>query len=107
MTPSIFLNKPNFLINYMFSIQTNDGRNTLRDVIKDSDPTFVRWAMAYIQQWKKPNLSAVTHIHRIHGKNDRIFPNVKPGSGTAFVQGGHFAVYETAEEVNNCLKSWL
>ncbi|WP_041948361.1 alpha/beta hydrolase [Turneriella parva] len=107
MMPNRLLNKPNFLINHMFSVQTNDGQKTLGDIIRDTDPTFIRWAIAYLQQWQKPNLSTVKHIYRIHGEGDRIFPNVNAAPETSFVHGGHFAIYETADEVNRCLKLWL
>lgn len=48
LTPDSLLNKPNFILNYMFSIQTSEGRNTLREVVGDSDPAFIRWAIAYL-----------------------------------------------------------
>lgn len=76
LTPDSLLNKPNFILNYMFSIQTSAGRNTLREVVSDSDPAFVCWAIAYLQEWQQPNLASVKQFHRIHGANDRIFPNV-------------------------------
>ena len=107
LTPGSLLIKPNFLMNYMFSIQTSEGRNTLRDIIRDSDPAFVRWAITYVQQWHRPNLSSVKRLCRIHGANDRIFPYISKGVETNIVHGGHFAVYEAAGEINHCLKSWL
>lgn len=107
MMPKRLLNKPNFLINHMFSVQTNDGRKTLGGIIQDTDPTFIRWAIAYLQQWQKSNLSTVKHIYRIHGERDRIFPNVNTAPETSFVHGGYFAIYETADEVNRYLKLWL
>ena len=107
ITPNFILRKPNTFIDYMFSIKTNEGRNTLRDVIRDTDPAFLRWAIAYLQKWQKPKENQAKTVHRLHGSNDRIFPNIPFGAGTQIVSGGHFAVYETANEINRCLKSWL
>jgi pimeloyl-ACP methyl ester carboxylesterase len=107
LTPNFFLNKPNVLINYMFSVATDEGRKTLHDIIRDTDPTFFRWAVKYLQHWKGTNQPASKRFYRIHGSNDRVFPSVLPNSPVEFIAGGHFAIYEAAAEVNYCLKSWL
>lgn len=107
MTPDFLLNKPNFLLNHMFSIGTDESRQTLRDIIQDTEPAFVRWAVNYVQKWRKMPESTANRVFRIHGAKDRIFPCPAPMSGVAIVPGGHFAVYESADEINRLLENWL
>lgn len=106
LTPDRLLRAPNPLLNFMFSVQTDAGRKTLHDVIRDSDPAFTRWAIGYLQQWQRPDMSRVKSIHRIHGAQDRIFPHV-PHQASEVVPGGHFAIYESADEINRLLKGWI
>ncbi len=106
LTPDSLLRAPNPLLNFMFSVQTDVGRKTLHEVIRDSDPAFTRWAIGYLQQWQRPDLTRVKRIHRIHGAHDRIFPHV-PKQSAEVVPGGHFAIYESADEINRLLKGWI
>ncbi len=106
LAPGKMLTTPNAMLNFLFSVETEDGRKTLHDVIRDSDPAFIRWAVAYLQQWRRPDLSQVPHVYRIHGEHDRIFPHV-PRQAAEIVPGGHFAIYESAVEINRLLKGWI
>jgi pimeloyl-ACP methyl ester carboxylesterase len=107
LLPQWILNKPNFVLDYFFSIRTQSGRRALADIIRDTDPTFVRWAMRYAQQWQKPDLAVVKKIHRLHGDADRIFPKAFHENTNRTLKGGHFIVYEAASEINGFLKAWL
>jgi pimeloyl-ACP methyl ester carboxylesterase len=107
MTPNFLLTRPNSLINFLFSVTTDDGRKTLGDIIRDTDPNFLRWAVAYLQKWQRPAATQAKQVYRIHGVNDRIFPKTGPEVQTAVVPGGHFAVYESSADINALLKSWL
>jgi pimeloyl-ACP methyl ester carboxylesterase len=107
LLPQWILNKPNFVLNYLFSIRTQAGRVALAEIIRDTDPAFVRWAINYVREWQKPNLVSVKDIRRLHGNADRIFPNKKNRSPIHSLNGGHFIVYEAASEINSFLKVWL
>ena len=107
VTPSFLLNRPNPLISFMFSVKTNDGRRALHDIIQDTDPVFLRWAIAYLKQWIRPTSTKAKQMYRIHGAKDRVFPKINQEAGVKVVSGGHFAIYESSSEINGVLKSWL
>jgi pimeloyl-ACP methyl ester carboxylesterase len=107
VVPNFLLNKPNGIINFMFSTKTDEGRKTLHDIILDTDPTFLRWAVSYLRKWKKPTLLKAKRTYRIHGSNDRVFPKISKHLQTEVVPGGHFAIYESGSVINALLKSWL
>ena len=107
ITPSFLLNKPSIFLNYLFSTRTAEGREALQNIIRNTNPASIRWAINYVQQWNKPTGFETKKIYRIHGKNDRIFPNVNSNIEIETIPGGHFAIFENASEVNALLKSWL
>lgn len=77
----------------------------LKQVIKDSDPEFIRWAMHAILQWKNDVIPA--HLWHIHGNKDGILP-IRYTNPTHRVAGGnHLMIMSRADELNDFLKEVL
>ncbi|MBC7867969.1 MAG: alpha/beta hydrolase [Gloeobacteraceae cyanobacterium ES-bin-316] len=80
-------------------------KELLKQVIKDSDPAFIRWAMNAILCWK--NETIPKPLWHIHGRKDEILPYryTKP---THSVEGGnHVMIMSKAGELNKFLKEVL
>ncbi len=80
----------------------DEDKEILRQVIKDSDPAFVRWAMNAILQWK--NEKTPPSLWHIHGSKDGILP-IRFAKPTHKVPGGnHLMIMSKAKELNDFLK---
>lgn len=88
-----------------FTADNKEDQETLRQVIHDSDPAFIRWAMHAILGWR--NEIIPNRLWHIHGSKDGILPirNTKP---THTVQGGnHLMIMSKAAELNKFLEEAL
>ncbi|MFT4024089.1 MAG: alpha/beta hydrolase [Flavihumibacter sp.] len=85
----------------VFTTETAEDKALLRQIIDDSDPAFIRWALGAILGWKSSRQPApVVHIH---GDSDFLLPAryVKP---THLIKNaGHLLVMNHAGEVNKIL----
>ena len=84
---------------WFFSVANGQEYRLLLRIIEDTDPQFVRWAIAQLVNW--PGATAVP-VARIHGRHDRLLP-----AGAAFSQhqlpGGHFIIVSQAAEISRVL----
>ena|ERR1700712_2578614 len=95
--PVRMLKSLSFLKRY-FSLEKKENKKILNEVIKDSDPVFIRWAMLAILAWK--NEIIPKQLYHFHGTNDRILP-IRYTTPTYTIKGGgHLLVMERAGELN-------
>ncbi|SDJ55643.1 Pimeloyl-ACP methyl ester carboxylesterase [Pedobacter sp. ok626] len=81
--------------------KTHDERVLLKQLIIDSDPNFIKWALTCILKWRnKERPSNLTHIH---GTADIILPVKYHQADITIKGGGHFMVYSDAKEVSDCI----
>jgi pimeloyl-ACP methyl ester carboxylesterase len=84
---------------------TKDDKLILQQVIRDSDPAFIKWAIEAILTWKNEDIPQ-PYWH-IHGTKDEILP-LKYTRPTHLVQGGnHLMIMNKATELNEILKTLL
>lgn len=85
-----------------FTAETPDDKSTLKEIIRDSDPRFIKWAMDAILSWKTD--STPEHYFHIHGTRDEVLPfrYVKPTH--VIEKGGHLMVMTRAKEINRILE---
>ena len=77
---------------------SREDKLVLKQVIKESDPAFIRWAMNAILSWKNEDIPQ-PYWH-IHGTRDEILP-LKYTRPTHLVQGGnHLMIMSKAAELN-------
>jgi pimeloyl-ACP methyl ester carboxylesterase len=91
------------ILKRLFSTEDAQDKIVLNQVIRDSDPNFIRWALGAILQWK--NETVPNPYWHIHGTDDRILPMrfTKP---THIIQNaGHLMVMSKANELNKILES--
>lgn len=100
--PMKLLMSSNFLVYWFFGAKSKTDKQLLKNILKDSDPTFFKWAIDQVARWKNETLIE-NYVH-IHGTNDRVIP-VKNIQCTHLIEdGGHLMVFNMADELNQVLK---
>ena len=98
--PNSVIKPPYFVFNYFFGAR---DKALLKQIVDDTDPAFVRWALTQITQWRfSGNTSEVV---RIHGTHDRIIP--LKGHAIEIKNGGHFMIVDRAKEVAKVINEHL
>lgn len=78
--------------------KTNDERALLTQLIIDSDPYFMKWALTCILEWR--NTERPKNLTHIHGTSDNILPIRSTAKPDEIIKGGgHFMVYANAQEI--------
>jgi pimeloyl-ACP methyl ester carboxylesterase len=99
---SKFLNK--LTADYYFGTKSKEESGLLQKIIDDTNPVFSEWAIDQILKWE--NINDKDPIH-IHGTDDKIFPASLIKNYIPIKDGGHFMVYNKADEIsfliNECL----
>lgn len=87
---------------YFFGIQTEEERQLLRAIAKDTDPKFLAWAMGQVMRWK--GVKKPPEIVHIHGSADRIFPIRHIQNCITLPNGGHFMIVNKATEISHIIE---
>ncbi|WP_293915864.1 MULTISPECIES: alpha/beta hydrolase [unclassified Sphingobacterium] len=96
--PSLFKSY-NPVLGWLFGIHTAEDKQLLKEILKDTDPLFMTWAINEILNWK--NLQEPTNYIHIHGTKDNILPakNVK-NIATRIEDAGHFMTVNQSKTVS-------
>lgn len=98
LVPTGLLKKSNGIGLKFLGAKSDEERRLLKQLVIDSDPYFMKWALTCILTWRNTELPL--NITRIHGTSDNILPIrfiVKPDH--IIKGGGHFIVYANAKEI--------
>lgn len=83
--------------NFLFGVRKAKDKALLADIIRKTDPQFVKWSVNELMQFKgieHPSYSLL----RFHGDKDRLIPY--PGAELTLIKNaGHFMVHLQAEEL--------
>ncbi|MDZ4822478.1 MAG: alpha/beta hydrolase [Flavobacteriales bacterium] len=102
LMPSSFLAKANTILFWFFSISMHEEKKVVRVILNETSPAFMKWAIHTLLKWR--GISAIAEIIRIHGDWDRVIPLKRVKANFVVEGGGHFMVYQKAEEINEMLK---
>jgi pimeloyl-ACP methyl ester carboxylesterase len=94
---------PSFLLFYAFGAKGKYEEELLMNIVRETDPTFLNWALAKIFCWR--NNAILPDVIKIHGTNDKLFPH--PNTDHLIKNGGHFMIVNKASEVSECIKRSL
>ena len=75
------------------------------DMIKNTSPVFMKWAMDAILKWDNKTIPA--NLYQINGEKDLIFPYQKIKNATIVKGGTHIMIFDKAKEINKLLKRIL
>lgn len=100
LIPSKYFNRPSSIAFRLFGAKSEGERELLSEILQDSDPKYIRWALNAIAGW---NNTQTVEAFRIHGSDDQLFPlsSVKPDYVVA--GGGHLMVVSHAKEIEQQL----
>ena len=103
--PATLLIKTNLFTNWFFSNRTSEDKQMLSDILHDTDPVFLKWAIAKIVNWK--NKVPPENIQHLHGTADRILPFKNVKNCIVIKSGTHLMLINKAAEVSQILKKLL
>lgn len=98
--PNLLIKPPKFLQNYLFGAK---NRQLLHQIIKDTDPNFIRWALQTMVKWDHKAKDSATL--RIHGTDDKLIP--LKGQAIEIANGGHFMIVDRADEISKLVNKTL
>src|SRR5690606_5270619 len=88
LIPSAVFKWSNLLSCRVFGIQTKEEKVLFKNILKDTDSRFLRWAINEIVSWKNTELPS-NYVH-IHGSKDRILPSHNCKVDYLIQNDGHF-----------------
>jgi pimeloyl-ACP methyl ester carboxylesterase len=89
------------ILKRLFTAETPEEKDMLRQMIRDVEPSFIHWALNAILQWESTTLPE-NYIH-IHGTGDELIPLKYTHASHIIKRGGHLMVMNRAEEINTIL----
>jgi pimeloyl-ACP methyl ester carboxylesterase len=105
LIPGKVFNSLGVLIKPIFGNMSTNDSWLFKDMLKNSSPVFLKWAMGAVLRWN--NKTIPVNTVQITGDKDVVFP-VKKIKGAIIVKGGtHIMIFEKAKEVNKILKRVL
>lgn len=106
IAPLWFLTLSNKLTaDYYFSTQSKEESILLHQIIKDTDPKFLVWAIDQIMNWK--NNSYPKNLIHIHGESDRIFPIKYIKHVIKLPKSGHFMIVNRVMEIEQLIFDYI
>ena len=105
LIPATLLIKTNIFTNWFFSNRTLEDKQMLSNILHDTDPVFLKWAIAKIVNWKNKVLPE--NVQHLHGTADRILPFRNVKNCIVIKSGTHLMLINKAGEVSQVLKKLL
>lgn len=105
LVPTSILKKSNFLSYWFFGVETEADKLMLKEILLDTNPIFLKWAISKIIRWK--NITSVENLIHIHGTNDRLLPIYYVKCDEKIIGGGHFMTMNKSDEINKLLANYL
>ena len=99
--PSSILKRVNSLTYLVFGAKTNFEKNLLKDIIKNTDKHFLKWALHQIMNWKNENYSE--NIVHIQGDIDLILPHIFVKYDYLIKGGTHFMTLNQSKEIETII----
>ncbi len=103
LIPASLLKKSNFLTNWFFGAADEDESKILKNILRETDTTFLKWAIDKIVNWK--NNTVPQNLIHIHGTADRVLPLTN--CDFKIEGGGHLMILSKANEISNLLQRIL
>jgi pimeloyl-ACP methyl ester carboxylesterase len=100
--PVSWMSPPLFIANWFFGVNTAKNKKLLKEILNDTDPTFLKWAIRRLLS--KEEINVPENLVRIHGTNDKLLP-LKDDDVIKIENGGHFMIIEQADEISKKLNT--
>lgn len=105
LLPTSILKRSNFFTNWLFGTSSTDDKQLLKQILLDTDQTFLKWAIGQIVSWK--NQTLIKNTVHVHGSNDRILPIKYVNCDVIIDKGGHLMTHNKSFEMNTVLNKLM
>jgi len=105
LLPTRLLKSSNFITNWFFGTSSTFDKRLLKQILIDTDPTFLKWAIDKLAKWT--NITHTKNIFHIHGASDKILPLTFVNSNVKIINGGHLMTLNKAEELSKILRQQI
>ena len=102
LLPTKMMKMPNIFSYWFFGIESNSDKKLLKKILKDTDATFLKWAINAIVTWT--NKIPPTKVFHVQGTSDRILPIKYLKIDVKVDKGGHFMTLNKAEELSEIVR---
>lgn len=96
LLPGVLFQKSNRIAEWFFGARSNQAKIILKEILADTDPTFVKRAISSIARWKGVPILAAK---RFHGNTDKLISPPKE-LDVLLENEGHLAVIEEGERIS-------
>lgn len=103
MLPTVFLKTPNEIVYWFFGARKRSEKKLLKAIMKDTDITFLRWALDKVFSWQ--NHVRLPNVVSIHGTKDRLIPFTK--ADYVIEKGGHLMIINRSAEIDRIINTVL
>jgi len=103
--PTKLLKSSNFITHWFFRTNSSFDKEILKQILIDTDPTFLRWAIDKTLKWT--NKALLKNVFHIHGDRDRILPSVFVNCDAKVKNGGHLMTLTESDAMNAALRVLL
>ncbi|TCC93568.1 alpha/beta hydrolase [Pedobacter frigiditerrae] len=86
---------------YYFDTKSKEESKLLHQIIKDTNPNFLVWAIHQIMNWDNDKHSE--NLIHIHGTSDKIFPIKNIQNAIEIPNGGHFMIVNKASQIERLI----
>lgn len=105
LLPPSLLKSYNQVTGWFFGISSANDKNILIEILEDTNPVFMKWAIDKIVNWK--NLSVPQNCVHIHGTDDKILPFRFVRADIAIGNGGHLMILNRSAELSMAIQKIL
>lgn len=88
-----------------FTLRRNPITKKLRDMARDADRSFVRWAVHQVVIWD--NEAVAKQVYHIHGQRDYLFPLYRVKVDEVIEKGTHAMILTHVPAINDWLKKYI
>ena len=100
LIPNRLIKPPQPIFNFLFGAK---NKILLKEIIRDTNPQFIRWALNTIINWSNKKKS--NEVIRIHGTKDKLIP--LKGQAIEIKDGGHFMIVDKAKEISKLINEQI
>lgn len=100
--PVLFFKPPKQIVRIVFDA---DNKDLLYDILRDTDPHFVKWALNELTSWENIDRVKVPML-KLMGDKDRLFPPLKASNSIFIDRGGHFMIVDRANELSKLINQY-
>jgi pimeloyl-ACP methyl ester carboxylesterase len=93
------------IIGNWFGVKTKEDKQLLKQIIRRTDISFVKWALQAIGQWN--NTYIPNNIRCIQGTQDKIIPFDSTIKVIPIASAGHLMIWTHAQQVSKILSNLL